>query len=390
VPDALPTENSTAPLLPRYGVRSLAEVFPAVLGALGVPGPAPAIALPPVRAAAVLLVDGLGSELLTAHAPDAPTLAGLATEPLTVGFPSSTSISITSLGTGLPPGQHGLVGITFRACQDRLLDSLKWTAHAEPEATDLRDELPPEKIQAHDTALQRAAADHVRVTNVGPRSFRGSGLTRAALRGGHYQGVHALGDLAAEIVTALSGPGRRLVYGYHADLDALGHLHGPGSTPWRFQLRQVDRLVATIAEQLPPDALLVVTGDHGMVHVTRRYDADQLTELRLGVDLLGGDPRARHVYVRPGAVDDVRAAWQDILRDDAWIVTRDQAIADGWFGPVAEYVPERIGDLVVAMRGTAGVIRSIAEPTMSGLPGQHGSLTADEQLVPLLLATTVR
>ncbi|SDE78807.1 alkaline phosphatase family protein [Pseudonocardia oroxyli] len=379
-----------APLLPRYGERSLAEVFPAVLGALGVPGPAPALGLPPVRAAAVLLIDGLGAELLTAHAPDAPTLARLATEPLTVGFPSSTSISVTSLGTGLPPGTHGLVGITFRACEDRLLDSLKWTSHAEAEATDLRDALPPEQIQPHATALERAAADRIRVTNVGPRTFRGSGLTRAALRGGHYQGVHALGDLASEILTALSGPGRRLVYGYHADLDALGHLHGPGSTPWRFQLRQVDRLVATIVEQLPPDSLLLVTGDHGMVQVTRRYDADQRTELRLGVDLLGGDPRARHVYVRPGAVEDVRAAWQETLGEDAWIVTRDEAVAENWFGPVAAHVPDRIGDLVVAMRGAAGVIRSIAEPVMSGLPGQHGSLTAEEQLVPLLLATTVR
>jgi hypothetical protein len=386
VSDALSAE----PLLPRYGERSLAEVFPAVLAALGVPGPAPAITLPPVRAAAVLLIDGLGAELLRAHAPDAPTLAALAGEPLTVGFPSSTSISITSLGTGLPPGGHGVVGISFQACGGEMLDSLKWTSYGVPDVEDLREALPPERIQPHDTTLQRAAADQVRVTTVGPRSFRGSGLTRAALRGGHYQGVLAMGDLAAGVVEAVSGPGRRLAYGYHADLDALGHLHGPGSTPWRFQLRQIDRMVATIVEQLPPDSLLAVTGDHGMVQVTRRYDADQLTSLRLGVRLLGGDPRARHVYVREGAADEVRAAWVETLGDDAWIVPRDQAIAEDWFGPVGEGVRERIGDLVVAMRGSAGVVRSVAEPTLAGLPGQHGSLTPEEQLVPLAVATTVR
>ncbi|WP_312858496.1 alkaline phosphatase family protein [Pseudonocardia pini] len=381
---------SAEPLLPRYGERSLAEVFPAVLAALGVPGPAPAITLPPVRAAAVLLIDGLGAELLRDHAPDAPTLAALAGEPLTVGFPSSTSISITSLGTGLPPGEHGVVGISFQACGGEMLDSLKWTSYGVGDPEDLRESLPPERIQPHDTALQRAAADQVRVTTVGPRSFRGSGLTRAALRGGHYQGVMAMGDLAAGIVAAVSGPGRRLAYGYHADLDALGHLHGPGSTPWRFQLRLIDRMVATIVEQLPPDSLLAVTGDHGMVTVTRRYDADQLTPLRLGVRLLGGDPRARHVYVRDGAAAEVRAAWAETLADDAWIVPRDQAIAENWFGPVGDDVRERIGDLVVAMRGTAGVVRSVAEPTLAGLPGQHGSLTAEEQLVPLAVATTVR
>ncbi|WP_433504463.1 alkaline phosphatase family protein [Pseudonocardia halophobica] len=382
--------SSGDPLLPRYGERSLAEVFPAVLAALGVPGPAPAITLPPVRAAAVLLVDGLGAELLRAHADDAPFLASLGGEPLTVGFPSSTSISITSLGTGLPPGGHGVVGISFRACGDALLDSLKWTTYGEPEPADLREILPPEQVQPAPTALERAAADGVRVTSVGPRAFRGSGLTRAALRGGQYRGVLALGDLAAEAVDALAGPGRRLCYGYHADLDTLGHVHGPGSTAWRYQLRQIDRLAATIADQLPPDALLAVTGDHGMVQVTRRYDADQLTALRLGVRLLGGDPRARHVYVQEGALDEVQAAWRETLGDDAWIVTRDEAVAADWFGPLGPHVAERIGDLVVALRGSAGVVRTVAEPVLAGLPGQHGSLTAEEQLVPLLVATTAR
>jgi len=74
-----------------------------------------------------------------------------------------------------------------------------------------------------------------------------------------------------------------------------------------------------------------------------------------------------------------------VLGDDAWVRPGDEAVAAGWFGPVAAMNRERIGDLVVAARGTAGVIRSVAEPRMAGLPGQHGSLTAAEQLVPLLV-----
>ncbi|GAA1867817.1 alkaline phosphatase family protein [Pseudonocardia ailaonensis] len=381
--------DDSGPLLPRYGERSLAEVFPAVLAALGVPGPPPAITLPPVRAAAVLLIDGLGADLLAAHAIDAPFLTSMAGgDPLTVGFPSSTSISVTSLGTGLPPGAHGVVGISFRAAPDTLLDSLHWTGPGFPNAVDLRESVPPEQLQAAPTALERAAAAGVKVTSVGPSAFRGSGLTRAALRGGRYQGVLGMGDLAAGIVAALDTDGPALCYGYHADLDALGHVQGPGSTAWRFQLRMIDRLVSTIAEQLAPGSLLAVTGDHGMVTMTRRYDADEIPELKLGVDLLGGDPRARHVYTRPGAEAEVLAAWREMLRDDAWVLPRDQAIAEGWFGPVVPALIPRIGDVVAAARGTAGIIRSVAEPTLSTLPGQHGSLTPAEQLVPLLITTT--
>ena len=75
-------------------------------------------------------------------------------------------------------------------------------------------------------------------------------------------------------MSALDGPGPRLCYGYHADLDGLGPPVRTGASAWRMQLRQLDRLVAMMVEQLPPGALLAITGDHGMVEVTRRHDAD--------------------------------------------------------------------------------------------------------------------
>jgi hypothetical protein len=123
-----------------------------------------------------------------------------------------------------------------------------------------------------------------------------------------------------------------------------------------------------------------------MVEMTRPYDADTDEGLLLGVRLLGGDPRARHVYTEPGAVAEVLAAWRETLGDDALVAPREQAVAEGWFGPLSAHVADRIGDVVVALNGTAGVIRSVAEPGLSRLPGQHGSLSAEEQLVPLLLA----
>lgn len=376
----------TSPVLPEYGRRTLAEVLPALLSALGMAGPPPALIVEPVRAAALLLIDGLGAELLRAHAADAPFLAGLPDiGPLTVGFPSSTSISLTSLGTGLPPGAHGMVGISFRA-DGELLDSLHWTTHGHGRAVDLREQLPPEQIQPQPTAFERAVAAGIGVTVVSQRQFAGSGLTRAALRGGRFRGVHAFGDLAAEVIGALAGPGPQLCYGYHADLDGLGHAHGPGSLPWRLQLAQIDRLASLIVEHLPSDTVLAITGDHGMVSVDRIFDADTDEDLRRGVLLLGGDARARHVYARPGAGTEVLSTWRAVLGDAAWVVSGEQALADGWFGPSDPLLADRIGDVVVAARGSAAVVRSEVEPTISKLPGQHGSLSSAEQLVPLLLA----
>ena len=377
-------------VLPAYGRRSLAEVLPALLTALGVPGDPTQgneLEIAPAGAVALLLVDGLGSELLDRYAADAPFLASLPDAgPLTVGFPSSTSISLASLGTGLPPGAHGMLGISFRAATGDLLDTLHWRSHGVADPVDLRERLPPEEVQPRRTVFERAEAAGVHVTVVSKAEFGGSGLTRAALRGGRFRGTYALGDLAAEMITALTGPGPRLCYGYHSHLDGLGHLRGPGSLPWRLQLSQVDRLAALIAEHLPPGAALVVTGDHGMVLADRVIDADRHPALQAGVEMLGGDPRSRHVYVRPGAQDDVLAAWRAVLGDGAWVVPGEQAIAEGWFGPVDPRMRARIGDVVAAARGGTAVVRTEAEPFISGMPGQHGSLTAAEQLVPLLVA----
>jgi hypothetical protein len=371
--------------LPEYGVRSLAEVLPAALRALGLPEPPSGIELAPTRAVVLLLVDGLGADLLRAHAADAPFMSAMADAgPVTVGFPSSTPISLSSLGTGLPPGAHGMLGVSFRARPGELLDSILWKRQGSRD--DRREELPPESVQAQPTVFERAAAAGIATTVASKREFDGSGLTRAALRGGEFRGAYTLGELVADIVDAVTRPGRQLCYGYVADLDGIGHARGPGSFAWRVQLQQVDRLVQQVVELSPPDVTVLVTGDHGMVFRDVLFDGDTDPALVDGVALLGGDPRARHVYALPGAAADVLAAWQARLGEHAWVVAGEQAVADGWFGPaVGASVRERVGDVVVALRGSAVVVRSEGEAMLARLPGQHGSLTPAEQLVPLLV-----
>ncbi|MGH3763911.1 MAG: alkaline phosphatase family protein [Pseudonocardiaceae bacterium] len=369
---------------------SLADVGCSLLAGLGVAGFTDRLGLAPVRGVCLLLVDGLGWRALREHSVDAPFLSSLAkaSAPITAGFPSTTATSVSAIGTGVPAGQHGIVGFSFAIPDGVLINALSWHTHGAGEQVDLRDRFVPEDIQPRPTALERAAAAGVQVTLAVPQVHRGTGLTRAALRGGEIQGVHALGDLAGNALAAVSGRERTFCYAYHGDLDLLGHVYGVGSLPWRFQLGHVDRLAATIAEGLPPATQLVVIADHGMVTVPEasRLDFDTEPVLQAGVRLLGGEPRARYVYTDPGASDDVLATWDELIGDRAWICTRDEAIAEGWFGPVVEpRIRERIGDIVVAARADFAITRSQVTPKLSRLIGHHGSLTADEQLVPLLV-----
>jgi hypothetical protein len=374
----LPTPDPTLP--------HLSDVVPAVLTAMGAAGFDSRISLPAnIAGACVLLIDGLGAELLDAHTEDAPVLAGLRGQTLSVGFPSTTAAGLAAVGTGHRSGEHGMVGYTFRLPGPGVMNALSWRPH--PWGEDLRESVEPERVQPMPTTFERAASSGVAVSVVSDAKFTDSGLTRAVLRGGRYVGVHAIGDLAACVRTAVAGGG--FCYGYHADLDLVGHLYGPGSEAWRMQLRQVDRLVESIVEGLPPGGMLAVVADHGMVTTPASdavdVDADPL--LLEGVQAIGGEARARHVYVEDGADDDVLTAWRATLADRAWVVSRDEAIAAGWFGArVSDDIRPRIGDVVAAARGSVAMVRRTVEPLESSLIGHHGSLTTAEQRVPLLLA----
>ena len=377
--------------MPRYGGGSLADLVPTLLAGLGVPGMTGTLVLDVPPRVCLLLIDGLGWELLRDHPGEAPFLRSLATEPITAGFPATTAVSLATLGTGVPVGEHGVVGLSF-AVGGEVLNALRWNRHGVAEHVDLRSTIVPEEVQPRRTAFELAADAGVAVRVVAPREQRGSGLTRAVLRGGEFHGVHALGDLASAALDAVREGDRAFCYAYHGDLDLLGHVYGPGSEPWRRQLAHIDRLAADIAADLPRGGMLVVTADHGMVEVGEedRVDLDTSPELRAGVALIGGETRVRHLYTEPGALADVREVWTSTLGERAWIASRDEAIEAGWFGPrVGDLARARIGDLVVAATGTLVVTRSTAEPLFSGLVGHHGSLTAAEQLIPMLVAANV-
>jgi hypothetical protein len=370
------------PVVPEYGPTTLGAVLPGVSAALGISTGLPAIDLPPCRAVCVVLIDGLGAQLLAENADTAPFLAGLAVEAgssLRVGCPTTTATSMGSLGTGLPPGRHGLVGYeVLDPARGVLLNELKWSPDTDPLAW-----------QPFPTIYELLEASGVRVTRIGNPEFDGSGLTIAAQRGGGFVGLKGLPDRITATLGAMGGAERAFVGLYWGNVDTSGHAHGVASPEWHAALADVDRRLADLAERLPSDSLLVVTADHGMVDVPhhRRLDLAVTPGLRRGVWLLGGEPRLAQLYCDPGAAPSVAARLADAVGERAWVRTGDEAIAAGWFGPLVDpRVRPRIGDVLVAARDNFVLVDSdVTEPLILSLVGQHGSLTEAEQLVPLLI-----
>ncbi|MDE3075047.1 MAG: alkaline phosphatase family protein [Chloroflexota bacterium] len=385
------SETLPEPLVPRYGSASLAEIVPSLMSALGMPGLGNPLGVEPLACVCLLLIDGLGWQLLRSNAAGAPCLASLlpSGQALTTGFPATTSASVTSLGTGRPPGEHGIVGYPMAIHgHHRPMNTLRWALYGPGPNVDLLPKLPPELLQPQPTLFEQAQETGIRVIQIGPPFQARSGLTRAALRGGTFRAAYSIGDLEAEAIEALRFGPRTFVYAYHADLDTTGHIRGTFSDSWKLQLAEVDRLAATIAGGLPADSALAITGDHGMVDlkIEDRVDVDAHPELMEGVRMLAGEARSRHVYTHAGAARGVLQTWRAVLGDRMWVASREEAIAAGWFGPV---VPDRvrphIGDVVAAAFGPVGVVQRSVDNGLANMIGHHGSMTAEEQLVPFLL-----
>ncbi|THA35433.1 alkaline phosphatase family protein [Streptomyces sp. A1277] len=383
-PVLLPVDSAP---VPEYGSGSLADLLPTLLAGQEVPGFTAAIGeLTPADRNCVFLIDGLGWEQIKAHPDEAPFLHSLLPtsrggtgSPITAGFPATTATSLASVGTGLPPGEHGLPGYTVRNPETgELMNQLRWNPWT-----------PPKAWQPYPTVFQLADAAGVRTAQVSAPAFEQTPLTKVALSGGSFLGRLTGEERMDTAAERLAAGDRSLVYTYYSEVDGKGHRFGTDSDAWRGQLMYVDGLARRLAEQLPPRSALYVTADHGMIDIPfdeqSRIDFDEDWELSAGVALLGGEGRARHVYAVPGAESDVLAVWREVLGEQFWVASRDEAVAAGWFGPrIDERVYGRIGDVVAAAHDDVVITASRNEPNESAMVGMHGSMTPVEQLVPLL------
>lgn len=317
----------------------------------------------------LLVLDGLGWNQLRRHRELMPTLSSFDGGSITTVAPSTTATALTSLTTGLTPGEHGLVGYRIDM-GDTVMNVLRWG----DEHGDLRRRHPPEQVQPCPAFMG------TRVPVISKAELQGSGFTAAHLNGARPMGWRVPSSIAVNVEAALDG-GHRFVYAYYDGIDKIAHAEGFGAH-YEAELAHADRIVGEVLERIGPDTALVVTADHGQVHVGDNTIVlpDEITR---HLHHQSGEGRFRWLHARAGrasALHEEASCYDDV----AWVVTKEQVLDEQWFGPrVSEPVRRRLGDVALVAREAV----SFDEPLDSGafdLVCRHGSLTEEEMLVPLL------
>ena len=357
------------PVRPDYGRASLEQVVPALVGRVDdawLPEPAR------VATSVVLLVlDGLGWDLLQTHREQLPELCEFVGGPITTVAPSTTASALTSITTGLAPIQHGVLGFRMRLDGD-VLNVLWWALD--------RPGRPPDafRVQRHQPFLGRT------VPVVTRREFRTSGFTQTHLRDAPFHGWSTTSVLV-EHCAALARAGNPLVYAYYPGVDTVAHEFGLAPPYLDAELAFADALVGQLRDALPAETALLVTADHGQMEVGDHWQ--ELTAVQHLLNGCSGEGRFRWLTAMRGRADELLAAATDAYGADAWVMSRDEVVDGGWLGPGPAPAGNlrRLGDVALIPKGPVGYLDPVM-PRESLLVGAHGSLTAAEMYVPLVAA----
>jgi hypothetical protein len=361
------------PVLPDYAGACVCNIVPAVLEPGTEPGPWFPEAALESNQVVLLVLDGLGWNQLQSRLRLAPTMAAATATPITTVAPTTTATALTSITTGLTPGQHGVIGYRIRVGPD-VLNVLRWsTAQG-----DARGSIPPHEFQkAAPFGSQRSAV-------VNRAEYIAGGFTGAHLDGSRYVGYRCTSTMVTEVRRFLR-EGEPFVYAYYDGVDKVAHEYGL-TEYYDEELTFCDQLVADMIEAMPRGATLLVTADHGQVHT-----GDQVFQLHddvmQHVASQSGEGRFRWLHALAGRAVDLRDALEAHHGRHGWVRTRDEVIDEQWFGPtVTTQAASRLGDVAIAAKGVCAFF----DPNDTGpykLIGRHGSLTADEVYVPLLSFT---
>ena len=352
-------------------VGRLSDVFISALGAI-LGGEDNRLKLPRVNSALVVLIDGLGYLNLKEHAGHARHLYSLlmasGDRAIRCGFPSTTAVSLTSLGTGLLAGTHGVLGYQVLGGDGIPRNMLNgW-----------RDGEDPRLWQVNETVTDRAQAAGIRVNMIASPEYEGSGFTKVFMSNATFAAESDLSE-RARLADRLAAKSGSLNYLYFAELDQAAHRFGVNSPQWLATLESIDLAI----QELVGSYGLLVTADHGVTDVRKDSQVylDAIPGFTEAVTHAIGDPRALFCY------GDHEAAVIAISNAgiDAYLATFAELQAKGWIAGTQSR--DQVPDFAIIAKGEVAFYdRRTAKTQSLAMVGQHGGISDRETRVPLIRA----
>jgi len=356
---------------PDYAGGGLVNLVAELELRLGGAAPSPGLrgslsaAIPEASSYVLVLMDGLGDYQLD-H-PSAQPLAVSRRGAVDASFPTTTTVNLATIATGLPPIAHGLIAYQMWLPEaDQVINTIKWTTlWGDPVPHDYEGFLPSPNT------WERLAAAGAEPIVIQPYNFEGSPLSRVLYRGCRWEPWTTTNQAAEAAAQLAAEPGRCILL-YLPHVDFAAHVSGQESEEYTEALDIVAATWELLCQRLPPGAVAVGTADHGHVDVPAARQA-RISKPDHEGRTFYGDGRA--LFVRgdgAGLAAELPASWIPI------------AGMDGWWGDATPHphFAERSPDGAIIADDGHVVLHRFGDDR---LVGHHGGLTPQELRVPLLV-----
>jgi len=355
--------------VPDYGGGSLVNLVSELEHRLTGASPSPRLhphladLIPVGHSYVLFLFDGLGT--LQLDHPDGAALAASHLATIDAPFPTSTTVSLATIATGLPPSQHGLLGYQLWVPEvDAVVNTIKWTTlWGEPIEYETDPFLPAPNL------WERLGAAGREPITVQPGNFQGSALSRLLYRGCRFEPAYSVDEIVEATVQLAAEPGR-LIFSYIPHIDFAAHVYGQGSDEYAVAVKTVAAAWHRATHHVPAGTTLIATGDHGHVDFDRQVKIAKADHTER---TFYGDGRAMFVRGDGAALtESLPATWFGL----------DQM--EGWWGPGPRHkaFDARAPDGVMVADDDTLLLHRHSDDRMVG---NHGALTDAERLVPLLV-----
>ena len=345
-------------------VNLISELELRLTGESQSPGLSEPDVIPSANTYVLVLFDGLGVAQL--QHPAARSISASMTGQIEAPFPTTTSVSLATIATGLAPSQHGQVAhLTWMEDLGKVVNTLKWvTTTGDPVSYDYQSVLPKPNL------WERLRTAGVEPITVQPADFSGSPLTRTLYRGARFEGAWDVEDLITA-TAQLAGEPNRLIFTYVPHVDFAGHVFGLGSPEFTDAMKTAVSVWEGIAAALPLNAALIGTADHGLVEFSEQQK--QLVRDPKFDDLrLAGDTRGIQMWGERSVMDELAELTGGDLVDSLTLIGPD---------PTA-LTRSRLGELLLLSPPDKAVIPRGFDKR---LRCYHGGLTPDEVEIPILV-----
>ncbi len=297
---------------------------------------------------------------------------------------------------GQKPAEHGVVGYELWLKEYGVVSNmiLHTPITFENDAGSLaRAGFVPEQFLNLPTLGSHLAASGIKCYALQHRSIIRSGLSQMFLKDVQVHGYLTPAELWVNLrhLVESNPTTRQYFWVYSGQIDHFSHYYHPDDERVACEFSEFSRafeqnFLAQLSPAVRRHTLVLLTADHGMLATqnSAQYDLRHHPELtRLLHILPTGEHRLMYLFTRPGKQAEICDYYEKAWPGQFAFLDPSEAVSKGLFGPGTPHprLFDRMGDLIAIARHAAYLWWADKE---NPLIGQHGGLSPDEMIVPLL------